>query len=176
MLTLAAVLLLSGVSCRLFPLVQSTSRVYGPKVTTRPVTLKGDKQVVLLPLIPLLQHSETAPLRILPSRLQFLLGGMVIDQDDVFLLDEEMASMRKGREFLDRINEGIPKSLSSMELEVSRMRARQQKPLTLDQFEKLVLSMVYSAHQAQVQGSSSGPRASPCGPPRPSPATSRIEG
>ncbi|XP_037834362.1 uncharacterized protein LOC119617475 [Kryptolebias marmoratus] len=84
---------------------------------------------------------------------EFLLGGMVIDQDDVFLLDEEMASMRKGREFLDRINEGIPKSLSSMELEVSRMRARQQKPLTLDQFEKLVLSMVYSAHQAQVQGS-----------------------
>lgn len=85
--------------------------------------------------------------------LQFLLGGVAVDQDIVFLLDEEMASMRKGRQFLAQVNDGIPKSVSSMELMVRTLRARQQKPLTPGQFEKLILSVVYTAHQAQVQGS-----------------------
>ncbi|XP_037539618.1 uncharacterized protein LOC119416456 [Nematolebias whitei] len=81
---------------------------------------------------------------------EFLLGGVTIDQDNVFLLDEEMASMRKGQQFLAQVNDGIPKSLSSMELMVRTLQARQQKPLTLGQFEKLILSVVYTAHQAQV--------------------------
>ncbi|KAM4554458.1 protein FAM180A [Fundulus diaphanus] len=82
---------------------------------------------------------------------EFLLFGLEINQDDnVFLLDEELASMRKGQEFLSRINDGIPKSLRSMELMAQNM---EKTPLTRDQFENLVLSMVYSALQARVQRS-----------------------
>lgn len=58
--------------------------------------------------------------------------------------------MRKGRKFLAQINDGIPKSLSSMEL---MMQAHRRKPLSPDQFDHLVLSLVYSAHQAQVRES-----------------------
>lgn len=58
--------------------------------------------------------------------------------------------MRKGQQFLAQVNDSIPKRLSSMELMVRTLQARQQKPLTLGQFEKLILSMVYTAHQAQV--------------------------
>ncbi|KAM6937100.1 protein FAM180B [Xenentodon cancila] len=85
---------------------------------------------------------------------EFLLGGVVIDQyNNVLLLDEEMASMRKGREFLVQINDDIPKSLSSMTLMVNTLETRQKKPLTQVQFDNLVLSSVYSAHQASVQES-----------------------
>ncbi|XP_041854040.1 protein FAM180A [Melanotaenia boesemani] len=81
---------------------------------------------------------------------EFLLGGVVIDQDsNVLLLDKEMASMRQGREFLSQINDDIPKSLSSMSLMVSTLEARQKTRLTQSEFDNLVLSMVYSAHQAQ---------------------------
>ncbi|MED6244139.1 hypothetical protein ATANTOWER_024168 [Ataeniobius toweri] len=85
---------------------------------------------------------------------EFLLGGVKINPDNnVFLLDEELASMRKGREFLSQINDGIPKHRSSMELMVQRLEARQKTPLTQDQFKNLVLSMVYTALQAGVQRS-----------------------
>ncbi|XP_072242036.1 protein FAM180A [Leuresthes tenuis] len=85
---------------------------------------------------------------------EFLLRGVVIDQDNnVLLLDEEMASMRKGQEFLSQINDGIPKSLSSMALMASTLEERQRTPLTQVQFENLVLSMAYSAHQAMAQKS-----------------------
>uniref|UniRef100_A0A3Q2R0K6 Family with sequence similarity 180 member A n=1 Tax=Fundulus heteroclitus TaxID=8078 RepID=A0A3Q2R0K6_FUNHE len=81
----------------------------------------------------------------------FLLFGLEINQDDnVVLLDEELASMRKGQDFLSRINDGIPKSLSSMQLMAQNM---EKTPPTRDQFENLVLSMVYSALQARVQRS-----------------------
>ncbi|MEQ2164215.1 hypothetical protein GOODEAATRI_004343 [Goodea atripinnis] len=86
--------------------------------------------------------------------IQFLLGGVKINPDNnVFLLDEELASTRKGREFLSQINDGIPKHRSSMELMVQRLEARQKTPLTQDQFKNLVLSMVYAALQAGVQRS-----------------------
>ena len=86
--------------------------------------------------------------------MQFLLRGVVIDQDNnVLLQDEEMASMRKGREFLSQINDGIPKSLSSMALMASTLEERQRTPLTQVQLENLVLSMTYSAHQALAQKS-----------------------
>ncbi|XP_047244123.1 protein FAM180A isoform X2 [Girardinichthys multiradiatus] len=85
---------------------------------------------------------------------EFLLGGVKINPDNnVFLLDEELASMRKGREFLSQINDGIPKHQSSMELMVQRLEARQKTPLTQEQFKNLVLSMVYAALQAGVQRS-----------------------
>ncbi|XP_061577736.1 protein FAM180A [Cololabis saira] len=85
---------------------------------------------------------------------EFLLGGVVIDQyNNVLLLDEEMASMRKGRDFLVQINDDIPKSLSSMTLMLDALETRQRKPLTQVQFDNLVLSSVYSAQQAAVQES-----------------------
>ncbi|KAF7224334.1 protein FAM180A [Nothobranchius furzeri] len=84
---------------------------------------------------------------------EFLLGGVATDQDNIFLLDEEMSSMRKGKEFLSHINDGIPKTPNAMELMVHTLQNHPKKHLTQDQFESLILSMVYSAHQAQVQGS-----------------------
>ncbi|CAB1331790.1 unnamed protein product, partial [Coregonus sp. 'balchen'] len=78
--------------------------------------------------------------------IQFLLGRVEIDKDNnVILLDLEMASMRHGRAFLTRINDNIPKILSSME------QMRGAFPLAAPRFESLILGMVYSAHQAKFQ-------------------------
>ncbi|XP_054895200.1 protein FAM180B [Poeciliopsis prolifica] len=83
---------------------------------------------------------------------EILLSGVELNQDNnVFLLDEELASMRKGREFLSQINDGIPRTLISTELMMKTQEARQKTPLPRDQFEKLVLSMVYSVLQVGVQ-------------------------
>lgn len=80
--------------------------------------------------------------------MQLLLGGVEIDQDDnIILLDQEIASMRLGRAFFSQINDNIPKSQSSMEQMVTTLEG-QKRPLTQTQFETLILSMVYSAHQA----------------------------
>ncbi|MEQ2202433.1 hypothetical protein XENOCAPTIV_030573 [Xenoophorus captivus] len=58
---------------------------------------------------------------------EFLLGGVKINPDNnVFLLDEELASMRKGREFLSQIVDDIPKHQSSMELMAGVQRS--EKP------------------------------------------------
>ncbi|KAK5867307.1 hypothetical protein PBY51_011812 [Eleginops maclovinus] len=47
---------------------------------------------------------------------EFLLGGVEIDHDNnIVLLDKEMASMRMGRAFLSQINDNIPRSPSSMD-------------------------------------------------------------
>ncbi|KAJ4937823.1 hypothetical protein JOQ06_002453 [Pogonophryne albipinna] len=79
---------------------------------------------------------------------EFLLGGVEIDHDNnIVLLDKEMASMRTGRAFLSQINDNIPRSPSSMEQMVTAHKS-QNRPLTPDQFDGLVLSMVYSAQQA----------------------------
>lgn len=82
--------------------------------------------------------------------MQFLLGGVELDQDDnIVLLDKEMASMRPGRAFLSEINDNIPRSLSSMAQMATTLEGqRKSRPLTQAQFDSLVLSMVYSAHQA----------------------------
>lgn len=64
------------------------------------------------------------------------------------LLDQELASMRSGRAFLSQINDGIPRGRSSMELMAIELESQRKKPVALDQFNTLVLSMVYSAHQA----------------------------
>lgn len=81
--------------------------------------------------------------------MQFLLGGVELDQDNnIVLLDKEMASMRQGRAFLSQINDDIPRSLSSMAQLVTTLDGQRRRPLTQAQFESLILSMVYSAHQA----------------------------
>ncbi|XP_023208116.1 protein FAM180B [Xiphophorus maculatus] len=83
---------------------------------------------------------------------EILLSGVELNKDNnVFLLDEELASMRKGREFLSQINDGIPRTLISTELMIKTQEARRKSPLTRDQFENQVLSMVYSALQVGVQ-------------------------
>uniref|UniRef100_A0A3Q2YBE7 Family with sequence similarity 180 member A n=1 Tax=Hippocampus comes TaxID=109280 RepID=A0A3Q2YBE7_HIPCM len=78
----------------------------------------------------------------------FLLGGVELNQDsNIVLLDEEMASMRPGRAFLSRVNNNIPRSLSSMQQMVDVLKSRRKEPMTQDLFESLVLSMVRSAYQ-----------------------------
>ncbi|XP_055789014.1 protein FAM180A [Salvelinus fontinalis] len=84
---------------------------------------------------------------------EFLLGGVEIDKDNnIALLDMEMASMRQGRAFLAHINDNIPKTLSSMEQMVKDLEdQRGPLPLSQPRFESLILGMVYSAHQAKLQ-------------------------
>ncbi|XP_076590226.1 protein FAM180B [Chaetodon auriga] len=83
---------------------------------------------------------------------EFLLGGVEMDQDNnIVLLDKELASMRSGRAFLSQINDNIPRSRSSMVQMVAGLQAQRRRPLSQAQFESLVLSMVYSAHQARHQ-------------------------
>ncbi|XP_023250294.1 protein FAM180B [Seriola lalandi dorsalis] len=80
---------------------------------------------------------------------EFLLGGVELDQDNnIVLLDKEMASMRQGRAFMSKINDDIPKSLSSMVQMVTALEGQRRRPLAQTEFESLILSMVYSAHQA----------------------------
>ncbi|CAB1322546.1 unnamed protein product [Coregonus sp. 'balchen'] len=76
-----------------------------------------------------------------------------IDKDNnIVLLDLEMASMRQGRAFLAHINDNIPKTLSSMEQMVKDLEdKRGPLPLSQPRFESLILGMVYSAHQAKLQ-------------------------
>lgn len=66
------------------------------------------------------------------------------------LLDEEMASMRAGRTFLFKINDNVPRNLRSMKQMMTTLEG-QSGPLTQTQFEGLLLSMVFSAHQASHQ-------------------------
>ncbi|KAM7002224.1 protein FAM180A [Tautogolabrus adspersus] len=83
---------------------------------------------------------------------EFLLGGVELDQDNnIILLDKELASMRPGRAFQSQINDNIPRSLSSMMQMVATLEGQRKRPLTQDQFEGLTLSMVYSAHRTLQQ-------------------------
>ncbi|XP_034542259.1 protein FAM180B [Notolabrus celidotus] len=80
---------------------------------------------------------------------EILLSGVELDRDNnIVLLDKELASMRQGRAFLSQINDNIPRSLSSMRQMVTTFEGPRKRPLTQDQFESLVLSMVYSAHRS----------------------------
>jgi hypothetical protein len=82
--------------------------------------------------------------------LQFLLGGVEIDQDNNFvLLDREMASMRQGRAFLAQINDNIPKTLPSVEAMLSTLKGPRHTSNSRVQFDSLVLTIVYSAHLAK---------------------------
>ncbi|CAK6961545.1 protein FAM180A-like [Scomber scombrus] len=80
---------------------------------------------------------------------EFLLYGLEMDQDNnIVMLDKEMASMRAGRAFLAQINDNIPRSLSPMLQMVNTLKVERRRPLTQAQLDSLVLSMLYSAHQA----------------------------
>ncbi|XP_029991661.1 protein FAM180A [Sphaeramia orbicularis] len=80
---------------------------------------------------------------------EFLLGGVEIDQDNnIILLDEELASMRAGRSFLSQINDDIPRSRSAMAQMMTELQSQRRKSLTQAEFDSVLLSMVYSAHQA----------------------------
>lgn len=80
---------------------------------------------------------------------QILVSGVELDRDNnMVLLDQELASMRSGRAFLSQINDGIPRGRSSMEQMAIELESQRKNPLARDQFDTLVLSMVYSAHRA----------------------------
>ncbi|KAK2842344.1 hypothetical protein Q5P01_012544 [Channa striata] len=80
---------------------------------------------------------------------EFLLEGVELDLDDnIVLIDKELASTRLGRTFLSQINENIPRSLNHMAQMVSELTVQRRKPLSQSKFETLVLGMVYSAHRA----------------------------
>ncbi|XP_006642767.1 protein FAM180A [Lepisosteus oculatus] len=82
---------------------------------------------------------------------EFLLGGLVIDDDDnIYMLDEEMASMRKGKVFITLLNDYVPKTVITMERMLAAL-PYQEKPLELFRFETLVLGTVYSAYQMRRQ-------------------------
>ncbi|KAM4734668.1 LOW QUALITY PROTEIN: protein FAM180B [Anableps anableps] len=101
-------------------------------------------------------NAATAASSLSDANLMFeiLLGGVELNNDStIFLLDEELASMRKGRDFLFQINHNTPKSLSSVEFMMEIRKAGRETPLSLFRFENLVLSMVYSALQVRVQRS-----------------------
>lgn len=75
-----------------------------------------------------------------------------MDQDNnIVLLDMELASMRSGRAFLSQINDHIPRNQSSMAQMATMLDRQKITPLTQAQFDSLVLSMVYSAQQARRQ-------------------------
>ncbi|XP_011474379.1 protein FAM180B [Oryzias latipes] len=85
---------------------------------------------------------------------EILLGGVTVDRyNNVLLQDEELASMRQGRDFLSQINDGVPKTLTSMKLLARTLEEGQKAPLTQGQFETVVLSVAFSAHQAYSQKS-----------------------
>ncbi|KAM3609232.1 uncharacterized protein V6R79_011563 [Siganus canaliculatus] len=84
---------------------------------------------------------------------EFLLGGVEMDQGNIVLLDKELASMRSGRAFLSQINDNIPRTQSSMMALAAALEGQKKKPMPQAQFDNLVLSLVYSAHQAWNQKS-----------------------
>lgn len=75
-----------------------------------------------------------------------------MDQDNnVVLLDQELASMRLGRAFLSQINDHIPRSWRSMMQMASMLGAQRSRSLPPPQFDRVVLGLVYSALQSQQQ-------------------------
>ncbi|KAF5907617.1 protein FAM, partial [Clarias magur] len=80
---------------------------------------------------------------------EFLLRRLVIDEDNnVGMQDQEMASMKLGRVFLSRINDDVPKTVPGMQ-ELLIMFEGEQQSLTEDNFETLILGIIYSAYQAR---------------------------
>lgn len=79
-----------------------------------------------------------------------MVSGVELDRDNnIVLLDQELASMRSGRAFLSQINDGIPRGHSSMGQMAIELESQRKRPLARDQFDTLVLSTVYSAHRAR---------------------------
>lgn len=82
---------------------------------------------------------------------QFLLGGLVINSDNnISLMDEELASMRQGRAFTAHLNDHVPKTLVAME-KLLALTSTQEKSLHPLRFEIFILGAVYSAYQMKRQ-------------------------
>ncbi|XP_072550779.1 protein FAM180A [Salminus brasiliensis] len=82
---------------------------------------------------------------------EFLLSGLVIDWEyNIGMRDLEMASMREGRAFLTIINDNIPKTYPAFEELLVTLEGEDQA-FSQSSFETLILGMVYSAYQIQMQ-------------------------
>lgn len=66
------------------------------------------------------------------------------------MLDEELASMRKGRVFLTLLNDHIPKTKRAIEHLLASIE-KENDTVTQDKFEELILGIIYSAYQVQNQ-------------------------
>lgn len=73
---------------------------------------------------------------------------MIDEDNNVGMRDQEMASMRRGRVFLSLINDDIPKSLPAME-ELLEMLEEEEQPFNQENFEILILGIIYSAYQVR---------------------------
>lgn len=71
---------------------------------------------------------------------------MIDEDNNVGMQDQEMASMRQGRDFLSLINDDIPKTVPAME-ELLVMLEEEEQSFNQDYFETVILGMVYSAYQ-----------------------------
>ncbi|TRY66418.1 hypothetical protein DNTS_003376 [Danionella cerebrum] len=80
---------------------------------------------------------------------EFLLRGLELDMDNnIVMLDPELASMRQGRVFLSLINDSVPKTIPAMEKFLFALE--EDASFTKAHFETLVLGSIYSAYQARV--------------------------
>lgn len=84
---------------------------------------------------------------------QFLLAELDIDKGQrISIKDEELASLRKAAEFDTICNEIIPKSITEIRRLSSRLSSY-PRVLKKEDFERTVLTMVYTAYRAaQTQG------------------------
>ncbi|KFQ26994.1 Protein FAM180A, partial [Merops nubicus] len=84
---------------------------------------------------------------------EFLLAELDIDKGQrISIKDEELASLRKAAEFDIVCNEIIPKSITEIRRLSSRL-ASYPRMLKKEDFERTVLTMVYTAYRAaQTQG------------------------
>ncbi|XP_008636332.1 protein FAM180A isoform X1 [Corvus cornix cornix] len=84
---------------------------------------------------------------------EFLLAELDIDKGQrISIKDEELASLRKAAEFDTVCNEIIPKSITEIRRLSSRL-ASYPRVLKKEDFERTVLTMVYTAYRAaQSQG------------------------
>lgn len=72
---------------------------------------------------------------------------MIDEDNNVGMRDEEMASMVKGRVFLNLINDDIPKTVPAME-ELLVLIEEEEQSFEQDHFQTLILGIIYSAYQA----------------------------
>lgn len=84
---------------------------------------------------------------------QFLLAELDIDKSQrISIKDEELASLRKAAKFHTICNEIIPKSITEIR-RLSSILSSYPRVLKKEDFERTVLTMVYTAYRAaQSQG------------------------
>lgn len=73
---------------------------------------------------------------------------MIDEDNNVGMRDQEMASMKQGRVFLSLINDDIPKTVSAMK-ELLVILEEEEQSYNQDNFETLILGIIYSAYQVR---------------------------